>query len=62
MNGTLRSGSVVVVRLDYGEGPPREVTVLSLGVRNDRLVFTYAWPGGLNRWAYVTQVDRVVSY
>jgi hypothetical protein len=55
----IREGSVVVVRGDFGQGRPREVVVEAVeeDIKNGRPGIDYA-----GSWAYLSQVDRVVSY
>jgi hypothetical protein len=55
----MRVGSRVVVRDNFGQGHPRVVTVLDLDedIKNGRPGIDYD-----DSWAYLTQVDRVVSY
>jgi hypothetical protein len=55
----MRVGSRVIVRDNFGNGRPREVTVLDLDedIKNGRPGIDYD-----GSWAYLTQVDRVVKY
>jgi hypothetical protein len=55
----IRRGSVVVVRGDFGNAPARRVTVEEVheDIKNGRPGIDYD-----SSWAYLTQVDRVVSY
>jgi hypothetical protein len=55
----IRQGSVVIVRGDFGSGIPKRVTVEEVheDIKNGRPGIDYA-----GSWAYLTQVDRVVSY
>ena len=55
----IREGSVVVVRGDFGSGAPRRVVVeaVEADIKNGRPGIDYA-----GSWAYLSQVDRVVSY
>ena len=55
----IREGSVVIVREAFGTGAPRQVTVeaVEADIKNGRPGIDYA-----DSWAYLTQVDRVVSY
>lgn len=55
----IREGSVVIVRGDFGSGQPKRVVVESVDsdIKNGRPGIDYA-----GSWAYLTQVDRVVSY
>lgn len=55
----IRKGSVVVVRGDFGNAPACRVTVEEVHeeIKNGRPGIDYD-----SSWAYLTQVDRVVSY
>ena len=55
----IRQGSVVIVRGDFGSGAPKLVSVLEVHeeIKNGRPGIDYD-----GSWAYLTQVDRVVSY
>jgi hypothetical protein len=55
----IREGSVVVMRDNFGSGAPRQVVVeaVEADIKNGRPGIDYA-----GSWAYLTQVDRVVSY
>ena len=55
----IRVGSRVIVRDNFGTGAPRVVTVVGLDedIKNGRPGIDYD-----DSWAYLTQVDRVVSY
>jgi hypothetical protein len=55
----IREGSVVVVRGDFGSGAPKRVVVKTVeaDIKNGRPGIDYE-----GSWAYLTQVDRVVSY
>ena len=55
----IREGSRVIVRDNFGNGTPREVTVLGVeeDIKNGRPGIDYD-----DSWAYLTQVDRVVKY
>jgi hypothetical protein len=55
----IRKGSIVVVRGDFGSGTPKRVTVEEVheDIKNGRPGIDYD-----SSWAYLTQVDRVVSY
>ena len=56
---TIRVGSRVIVRDNFGNGRPREVTVAEVedDVKNGCPGICYD-----DSWAYLTQVDRVVKY
>jgi hypothetical protein len=55
----IREGSVVIVRGAFGTGPEERVKVEEVheDVKNGRPGIDYA-----GSWAYLTQVQRVVSY
>jgi len=55
----IRVGSVVIVRGDFGMGKPRQVVVeaVEADIKNGRPGIDYD-----GSWAYLTQVDRVVTY
>jgi hypothetical protein len=55
----IRVGSVVIVRGDFGMGKPRQVVVetVDADIKNGRPGIDYD-----GSWAYLTQVDRVVTY
>ena len=54
----IREGSVVIVRGNFGTGPEQRVTVLEVeeDVKNGRPGICYD-----ESWAYLTQVQRVVT-
>ena len=58
----IREGSVVIVRGAFGTGPEEKVIVEAVeevheDVKNGRPGIDYE-----GSWAYLTQVDRVVTY
>lgn len=55
----IREGSRVIVRDNFGNGRPREVTVLAVedDIKNGMPGIDYD-----DSWAYLSQVDRVVKY
>jgi hypothetical protein len=55
----IREGSVVIVRGNFGNGTPQRVVVeeVHADVKNGRPGIDYE-----GSWAYLTQVDRVVTY
>ena len=55
----IREGSVVIVREAFGTGPERRVVVENVesDIKNGRPGIDYE-----GSWAYLTQVQRVVSY
>lgn len=55
----IREGSVVIVRGNFGSGTPQKVVVeaVEADIKNGRAGIDYE-----GSWAYLTQVDRVVTY
>jgi hypothetical protein len=55
----IRKGSVVMVRGDFGNAPARRVIVEEVheDIKNGRPGIDYD-----SSWAYLSQVDRVVTY
>lgn len=55
----VKEGSVVIVRGDFGQGKPQRVVVTGVDedIKNGRPGIDYG-----DSWAYLTQVDRVVTY
>ena len=55
----IREGSVVIVRGAFGTGTPQRVVVEAVeeDIKNGRPGIDYE-----GSWAYLTQVDRVVTY
>lgn len=55
----IREGSVVIVRGSFGQGKPQRVVVTGVDedIKNGRPGIDYG-----DSWAYLTQVDSVVSY
>lgn len=55
----IREGSVVIVRGNFGSGPAERVVVTEVedDVKNGRPGICYD-----DSWAYLTQVERVVTY
>jgi hypothetical protein len=55
----IREGSVVIVRGNFGNGPEQRVTVTEVDsdIKNGRPGICYE-----ESWAYLTQVERVVTY
>ena len=60
----VREGSRVVVRGDFGTGRPVQATVVMADsdIKNGRPGIDYTTDDGDERWAYLTQVDRVIKY
>ena len=55
----IREGSIVIVRGAFGTGAPQRVVVeaVEADIKNGRPGIDYE-----GSWAYLTQVDRVVTY
>jgi hypothetical protein len=55
----IRVGSVVIVREAFGTGPERQVVVeaVEADIKNGRPGIDYA-----DSWAYLTQIQRVITY
>lgn len=55
----IRAGSVVRLRPDFGTGTPVKVAVIEVeeDIKNGRAGIVYD-----GRWAYLSQVDAVISY
>jgi hypothetical protein len=60
MKMTLSIGARVIVRGGFGDEPPREVIVEDIGEKNNRPLFSYTLDG-VSRWAYFSQIDRIIS-
>jgi hypothetical protein len=62
--GDIRKGSRVLVMGGFGHEPAQEVTVSDVydDVKNGRPGIEYQQDSGDHRWAYLTQVVRVVKY
>ena len=61
----VRVGSIVRVRGDFGTGPAKEARVdyVDSDIKNGREGIDYTvLADGDERWAYLTQVDSVVTY
>lgn len=59
----IRIGSVVRLRPNFGQDAPVLGTVVSLGTNAGRDVIDYLTPGVTRtHWAYLHQVDSVVTY
>jgi hypothetical protein len=60
----IRVGSRVRVRGGWGIEPARTVTVegVDADIKNGRAGIDYTESDGTERWAYLTQVEKVVSY
>jgi hypothetical protein len=60
----LREGSIVYVRGNFGQGPAQKATVTEVeaDVKNGQPGICYVTEDGDDHWAYLTQVQRVVTY
>jgi len=60
----VRAGSVVVLRPGFGADLPRQVTLIEVhaDIKNGRPGVDYELAPGDGRWAYLEQVDQVVTY
>jgi hypothetical protein len=60
----VRTGSVVVVRSGFGSESPETVTVLGFEYdgKNGLATIDYTDKSGDGRWAYLNQIQRVISY
>lgn len=60
----IREGSTVYVRGDFGGGLSVKaiVTCVDSDIKNGLPGIDYTTEDGDNRWAYLTQVDRVINF
>jgi hypothetical protein len=60
----IRVGSKIRVRGGWGTEPARTVTVegVDADIKNGRPGIDYTESDGSGRWAYLSQVEQVVSY
>jgi len=64
----IRQGSVVIVRTNFGTGIPVKAIVdaVEADIKNGRPGIDYTFVGAANwhdgSWAYLSQVDKVVTY
>jgi hypothetical protein len=64
----IRQGSVVIVRTDFGTGIPVRAIVDTVdeNIKNGLPGIDYTYAGAANwhdgSWAYLSQVERVVTY
>jgi len=60
----VREGSVVVIRSGFGSEPAETVTLegVDSDIKNGRAGCDYTDTKGEPRWAYLTQIVRVVKY
>jgi len=60
----VRVGSVVVIKSGFGSEPAETVTLdnVERDIKNGRAGCDYVDSTGEGRWAYLTQIVRVVKY
>jgi hypothetical protein len=60
----VREGSVVVIRSGFGSEPAETVTLegVEADIKNGRAGCDYTDRNGEGRWAYLSQIVRVVKY
>lgn len=60
----IRIGSQVLVRGGFGSEPAKIVTVegVDADIKNGRAGIDYTESPGNTRWAYLSQVEKVVAY
>jgi hypothetical protein len=60
----IREGSVVIVRGGFGQELPKEVVVDEVheDIKNGRAGIDYTEADGNTRWAYLDQVQKVITY
>lgn len=60
----VRAGSVVVIKSGFGSEPAETVTLenVDADIKNGRAGCDYTDTKGEGRWAYLTQIVRVVKY
>jgi len=58
---TLQPGDTVVVKGGFGSEVAQTVTIEGLGEKNGRPLFDYTDNKGESRWAYLTQIVRIVE-
>lgn len=60
----VRTGSVVIIRADFGTGGSVEATVTSVeaAIKNGRPGISYTNKSGESFWAYLDQIVRVVKF
>lgn len=69
---TIRIGSVVSVRDNFGMGKPKKVIVLGISEKNGKPLFDYEDTSNFStyktsglefgKWAYFNQIDRIIKY
>lgn len=57
----LRAGDRVIVLGGFRTEAPLEVVIESIDIEGDATVFDYTDAEGSFRWAYMTQITRIVS-
>ena len=60
----IREGSVVIVKGGFGQELPKEVVVEEVheDIKNGRAGIDYTEADGHSRWAYLDQVQKVITY
>ena len=60
----IREGSVVIVRGGFGQELPKQVVVDEVheDIKNGRAGIDYTEADGNTRWAYLDQVQKVITY
>ena len=60
----VRAGSVVRIRSGFGSEPPETVTLTNVeaDIKNGRPGCDYTDRKGNGRWAYLSQIDAVLTY
>lgn len=60
----VREGSIVVIRGGFGSEPPQAVRLTSVeaDIKNGRPGCDYIDRKGSGRWAYLSQIDEVLTY
>ena len=60
----VRAGSVVRIRSGFGLEPAETVTLenVEADIKNGRAGCDYTDRKGEGRWAYLTQIERVITY
>lgn len=56
----IRDGSMIQIRPDFGSGEPITVEVIGIGTHKGKVVVDYNLAGP--RWAYLSQIDKVVTF
>ena len=60
----VRAGSVVRIRSGFGTEAPEVVTLenVEADIKNGRAGCDYTDRKGEGRWAYLSQIDKVITY